>query len=126
MTVDTMLSHIQEETEIDSDERAREALKATLETFGARIDREEAKDLAGHLPDDIETWIIDWDSEQAQAMSVDAFLQRVADELDVSEEKAQQYVHEVMNAIEEEFTLEGTTELRSAQTQLPEEYKTLF
>lgn len=124
MPTDAIIDGIRSRTDIDSDEQARDALEAVLETLGERISREEGKDLAHSLPQDLEVAPIDWDSASEGDFDIDEFLDRVMERAGAdSRQETQTWSQAVLDALEDEIT---EPELERVKTQLPQEYDTLF
>ncbi|WP_435144328.1 DUF2267 domain-containing protein [Halobaculum sp. P14] len=123
MSLDGAIVKVQRESSVDDDDTAEATLRATLEVLGERISREEAKDVAGQLPDEMETWVIDWDTESAQPFGVDEFCDRVADRLGVDTETAHNRAQAAVDALEMEIS---AFKRSAVQGQLPDEYDTLF
>lgn len=124
MSSEAIVDGIRDRTEIESDQQARAALEATLQTLGERLSREEAKDLASFLPAELETTVLDWESASEGAFGVDEFLDRVAERSPAeSRQQAQRYAQATIDALTVDVT---ERELRRADLQLPAEYDTLF
>lgn len=124
MPTDAIIDGIRTRTDIDSDDQARQTLDAVLETLGERISREEGKDLASFLPDELEVEPIDWDSASEGDFDIDEFLDRVMERAGAdSRQEAQTWSQAALNALEDEIT---EPEIERVKTQLPQEYDTLF
>jgi uncharacterized protein (DUF2267 family) len=76
MDHDTFLDLVAREAGLDR-EHAERAARATLETLGERIDREEARQLAAQLPPEVAPWIATTTS--AEGFDQDELLRRVAE-----------------------------------------------
>lgn len=79
-----------------SDE-AIQATRATLQTLGERIDREEARQLAAQLPPELAPWIAT--VTPAQRFGADEFVRRVGDLEGVEPASAQAHVRAVLDAL---------------------------
>jgi uncharacterized protein (DUF2267 family) len=75
MDDDTFIDRVAREAAVDR-EAAQRAVRATLETLGERIDRNEARQLAAQLPPEIGPWLAT--TTPAEGFDVDEFLRRVA------------------------------------------------
>ncbi|MDX6733210.1 MAG: hypothetical protein QOC54_3158, partial [Baekduia sp.] len=76
MDHDTFLDLVAREARLDR-QHAERAARATLETLGERIDREEARQLAAQLPPEVAPWIATTTS--AEGFDQDELLRRVAE-----------------------------------------------
>lgn len=124
MSTEAIVDGIRNRTDIDAEDRARATLEATLQTLGERLSREEGKDLASFLPEDVETEVIDWDSASEGEFGIEEFLDRVAERADAdSREQAQQYAQATIASLTADVR---EPELQRAAQQLPAEYDTLF
>lgn len=93
--------------------------EAVLATFGERLTRGEAEDVAAHLTGDAADWIIDQQNDEAEAFGVEEFRFRMAERTDLSEAGVEDYAGEVTAALEETVP---ESELSRFATQLPAEY----
>jgi uncharacterized protein (DUF2267 family) len=78
-------------------EGAERAVRATLQTLGERIDREEARQLAAQLPPEVAPWVATTTS--AEAFDADEFARRVAEREEVDAETAQRHAAAVLDAV---------------------------
>lgn len=123
MTADKFRFDVKREADLEDDAEAEETIETVLSVLGERISQEESRRIAGYLPDEFETWVIDWDTHSERAFGIDEFLDRVAADLDVSKTEAQKRAQTVVQHLEVELRSGEETKLRN---QLPEEYDTLF
>lgn len=123
MSLQGSINKIQRETEIDDDGIAEETLHETLDLLSERISREEGKNIAGKLPEEMETWAIDWDSHSEASFGIDEFLDRLAERLGVDKETAQTRAQAAFDALEMET---DRFEQSRIAGQLPDEYDTLL
>lgn len=123
MSMDPFRYRVENDTDADSDEEVQATIETVLATLGERISQEEGRKIATFLPDEIETTIIDRESHSEKAFGVDEFIERVADELDISKEEAHHRSQVVVHTLAQELTGGEESKLRN---QLPEEYDTLF
>src|SRR4051794_20325073 len=75
MDAETFIAIVAEESGVDR-ERAEQAVRATLQTLGERIDRNEARELASQLPPEIAPWLAT--ASPAERFDADEFVRRVA------------------------------------------------
>jgi uncharacterized protein (DUF2267 family) len=78
-------------------EQAEHAIHAVLQTLGERIDRNEARNLAAELPDDIAPWIAT--DGPAEGFDADEFLRRVAERETVDVATARRHTQAVLVAL---------------------------
>jgi uncharacterized protein (DUF2267 family) len=78
-------------------DQASEATRATLETLGQRIDREEARQLASQLPVELAPWVAT--PTPAQRFDADEFVRRVGEREGVDMSTAQRHVRAVLDAL---------------------------
>jgi uncharacterized protein (DUF2267 family) len=78
-------------------ESAQRASRATLQTLGERIDREEARQLAAPLPPELSPWIAT--TSPAERFDVDEFVHRVARREGVDAAIAEHHVSAVFDAL---------------------------
>lgn len=127
MNEDAFLRKVREKSEISDEEGVWEAAEATLDVFGERITKGEARELAEDLPERLSVALTDTDQEEAADFGVDEFLSRVRNRMDEKDEvdgnKAPQHVTGVMHALAEES---GGDEWLDVLSQLPGEYRQLF
>lgn len=57
MKYDEFVNHVQALTQLDSQDQAKRAIQATLETLTRRIYGDEAKDLASQLPEEMAQYL---------------------------------------------------------------------
>lgn len=123
MSLQGSINKIRRETEIDDDAVAEETLHETLDLLAERISREEGKNIAAELPDEIETWAIDWDSHSERSFGIGEYLDRLADRLDTDKGTAQFRAQAAFDALEMEIS---RFERSKIEGQLPDEYDTLL
>jgi uncharacterized protein (DUF2267 family) len=76
---------------------AEDATRATLQTLGERIDREEARQLAAQLPPEIAPWLAT--TTPAARFDADEFVRRVAERAGVDATTADRYARAVFDAL---------------------------
>lgn len=106
-----------------SDRAAEDATTATLRTLGHRLSKGEAADLATYLPPAYADALVADAPKTPPSFPAEAFVERVADQLDVEEERAEQRASAVLDTLVETA---GETEMEAALSQLPDEYDRLF
>lgn len=115
----TMFEMIRDSSDIDSIDGAREAARPVLETLGERLTRGEAEDLARFLHDDPAEWLAARASDEAEDLSPEEFVDRVAERADLTRGVADEYTRAVLR----EFSrVVPEAEMERATEQLPEEY----
>lgn len=118
-----LIEAIQRHGDIESDEEARTAARATLQALGKRLARGEAEDIAAHLDGDPADWVVPEGSDGPVSLPVDEFVAWVADEADVDQDRGWEYVEAVLGALSDtlpEPEFEGIT------AQFPPEYDRLL
>jgi uncharacterized protein (DUF2267 family) len=117
MKYEQFISTVADRAGVTTDE-ATAISRATLETLAERLTAGEAKDLAAQLPADMQRWLIP-PTPEAQKLSVQDFVQRVADRAQVDEQRARQGISAVFNTLRDAVT-EG--EFDDVLAQLPREF----
>ncbi|WP_435128222.1 DUF2267 domain-containing protein [Halobaculum sp. D14] len=107
----------------DSEEDVEATIDATLSALGASISTGEKRDVAEFLPGRFADAFLSSGTAEPEPLSYDEFLGRVADDLDVTEERAERRVRAVMAALAQ---VVGEPELGDARAQLPPEYGRAF
>lgn len=118
-----LIEAIQRHGDIETDDEARTAARATLSALGKRIARGEAEDVADHLDGDPADWVVPSESDGPISLSVDEFVAWVADEAAVDEGRAWEHVEAVLGGLSDtlpESEFEGIT------SQFPPEYDRLL
>jgi uncharacterized protein (DUF2267 family) len=96
MDHDAFIELVAAEAALDRDPAER-ATRATLQTLGERIDREEARHLAAQLPPEVAPWIATTTS--AEGFDADELLRRVAERADLDLEAARRAAAGVLDAL---------------------------
>jgi uncharacterized protein (DUF2267 family) len=106
-------------------EQARRATEAVLETLAVRISAGEVEDLEREIPPSLHPALDRGlrESREARRMSVDEFLERIAEREGVSREEAVAHTRAVFAALRELVT---GKELQDVAAQLPADYATLL
>jgi uncharacterized protein (DUF2267 family) len=99
---------------------AEHATRATLETLGARIDRNEARQLAAELPDEVAPWVRT--DTPAQGFGLDEFIHRVAEHEGTGPDDAEIHVAAVFTALRRAVS---PKELADVAAELPREFAPL-
>ncbi|MEF8871415.1 MAG: DUF2267 domain-containing protein [Haloarculaceae archaeon] len=114
---------VQDEGDFESQSDAREATEAVFRTFGERIAKGEAEDIAAFVPQEFRGWLLAGESESAAEFGLDEFFDRVAERGDISKERAREWSEAVFDALAEQAP---ARELARVGVQLPPEYKTIM
>jgi uncharacterized protein (DUF2267 family) len=75
MKYDEFVGQVQQRARLGTSGDAVKAIRATLETLGERLTRDEAKDLAAQLPEEIGRYVIQ--AESGSKFGIDEFFNRV-------------------------------------------------
>lgn len=102
---------------------ARSASEATLSVLGERLSKGEAEDVAEYLPDRAADWLVPDEPARALDYDYDELLAHVADEENISTERAERHVDAVTDVLAETV---GESEFENMASQLPETYEPLF
>ncbi|MFB6194917.1 MAG: DUF2267 domain-containing protein [Haloplanus sp.] len=114
----TFVDVVAAESDLDAD-AAERAARATLDALGHRLSAGEADDLAPYLRGDASAWLTRTATHEAEPLSTDAFLARIARDAEVTEERARAYVDAVGDALVEAVP---ESERENAVAQLPDQY----
>lgn len=106
-----------------SQEEAERAAHETLDLLGRRLSEGEAMDLAPYLRGDASTWLAWTATHDAEAFSADEFRSRLADNADVSEQRAERYAGAVADALVQTVP---ESERERAEAQLPDQYASVL
>jgi uncharacterized protein (DUF2267 family) len=121
MDYDALVSRVAERAHADPDEAAT-ALVATLEVLGERIGRGEREDLASQLPFEVKQVVLQ-DHHAGHRMSLNEFLQRIAEREDRDVRTARRHATAVLRTL---YDAVGEGEMEDVFAQLPPEYRTLL
>jgi uncharacterized protein (DUF2267 family) len=105
------------------EQRARRTIEAVLETFGERIARGEAEDLAALLPDSLAQALLRKSAGNPEPMGLDEFIRRVAEREGEPPALAREHTRAVLTTLREATTLK---EWQDAEAELPKEYVSLL
>jgi uncharacterized protein (DUF2267 family) len=125
VSVETFLDTVAAHAPVDR-EGAERAAKAVLEVLAERIAGGEVEDLMLHLPRELHPPLrrgLERSGGKATRMSLDAFVQRVAQQEGVSPLDAREHVHAVFVALRAAV---GDREFFDVTSQLPGEYRQLL
>lgn len=124
MDTDTMTRHVADKAQLDREE-ARRAIEATLRTLGQRVTGPEVNDLAGQLPTDFGSAMLDVaaESDEAEPFDREEFVRRVSADFDADDETSLRAVKAVFETIEAGISAGEWGDLLS---QLPNDYDPLF
>ncbi|WP_435095609.1 DUF2267 domain-containing protein [Halarchaeum sp. P4] len=121
MKHDEFVGEVQHRLELASRGEAIRATRAVLTTLGERLQADEAADLAGPLPMEIDRFLHEADS--GQIFDYQEFVERVSQRARVEEADAAFYGQAVMDVVED---CVPDTELDDVTAQLPDDYDELF
>jgi uncharacterized protein (DUF2267 family) len=102
---------------------AETAVRATLGTLGERISRGDARALAGDLPGDLRSWLLDAGGADAEPFDAAEFVRRVAAREGVDLETAERHVRAVFVAL---ARLVRRPEMSHLLAELPDDYAALL
>lgn len=121
-SAEQIVEHVANRAGVDAD-RARRAIEATLETLAERISAGQAEDLKTWLPDDLREPIdraIKRKGEQPEPLSLDEFLQRVAEREGVPAREGRVDARAVLTTVREAVPAK---EFLDTAAQLPREFR---
>lgn len=118
---DEFVDELQHRIQTDSHGETHHAAHAVLETLGERIQDDEAKDLAGPLPMEIDRYLIEADG--GQRFGWNEFVERVAERENSDYPDAQFHAQAVMTMVDETVP---DSEMQDVRANLPDEYDDLF
>lgn len=128
MDHDTFIGEVQNRAELPSRGAALSATRATLETFGDRLQEGEATNLSSQLSDELARYLEEH-ADTTESFGYNEFIERVAErdenlgDSDEDLSAAGLHARAVIDVLEEAVT-EG--ELDDLEDQLPDEYGDLF
>jgi uncharacterized protein (DUF2267 family) len=121
---DPLVARVAELASVDP-ATARRAVEAVLETLAVRISEGEVEDLIDRLPADL-TLALERglaESRKATRMSLDEFLERVANREGVERDEAEHHARAVFAALREVISAK---EIHDVESELPADYAPLF
>lgn len=121
MQHDEFVDELQHRIDADSHGETHHTAHAVLETLGERIQADEAKDLAGPLPMEIDRYLVEADG--GQRFGWNEFVERVAERENADYPDAQYHAQAVMTLVDEAVP---ESELQDLRANLPAEYDDLF
>jgi uncharacterized protein (DUF2267 family) len=121
MQIIEFVSIVKERGEMDSSQKAMDAIQSTLLTLSERMFGYEAQNLAQQLPEEVRMFLRL--SEERQPFSLQEFYRRVALREAVDMDKAVFHAQAVMAAVEDAVPEEEVNNLRA---QFPDEYDEIF
>jgi uncharacterized protein (DUF2267 family) len=123
MHEDEFLDTVQREASLESHETARAATEATLQTLGERISDTNTSELAGTLPDPLAPPLTEASPGEAEAFSLDEFVDRVSERTGhTAPDAATRQARAVINAL----SMIADEELQALCEQLPTEFALIF
>jgi uncharacterized protein (DUF2267 family) len=121
MKYDEFVGRVQQQTNLESQEKSVRAIYATLETLGECLEGNTTDHLSSHLSPVIGHYL--QASDNNEQFTVDEFFQRVAEREDVDLPEATHHAQVVISVLVETINPE---ELAEALAQLPYLFKLLF
>ena len=123
---DEFVRSVRQQSDLETDEQARRAAIATLETFSERVSRGAADDIAEQLPTGVRDALYTDSSEDSEPFSPDEFLDRVeARERELPEltqTHSRRHVEAVLTTLQDH----APEPFENAVSQLPSEYERLY
>jgi uncharacterized protein (DUF2267 family) len=120
---DRFIKRVQDLADIQTEEQALEAIRATLETLSDHLTGGQAEDLAGQLPGEFSHFLQTDPQRPAEAFTLDEFYRRVSEREGVDLETAIHHARAVMRTI---GMFVDRKELHDTLSQLPRAYLDLF
>ena len=121
MKGEQFIAEVKNLAELDNDEDAQKAVRATLETLRERLAGEEPSDLAAQLPPEIAPYV-EGDGGR-ESFSVEEFYDRVAQKEGVFNDEAIRHARAVATVLQTAVT---GGELEDVRSQLGNDYEKLF
>ncbi len=121
MKGDQFIAEVRNLAELDNNEEAEKAIRATLETLKERLAGNEPSNLAAQLPPEVAPYV-EGDGGR-QSFSVGEFYDRVAQREGVSHEEAVRHARAVATVVQTAVT---GGELDDVRSQLGNDYEELF
>jgi uncharacterized protein (DUF2267 family) len=121
MKGEQFIAEVRNLAEVDSNEKAQKATRATLETLKERLAGNEPSNLAAQLPPEIAPFVEGHGGREA--FSVEEFYGRVAQKEGVGNDEAVKHARAVATVLQTAVT---GGELEDVRSQLGDEYKELF
>ncbi len=121
MKGDQFIAEVRNLAELDNDEEAEKAIRATLETLKERLAGDEPSNLAAQLPPEVAPFV-EGDGGR-QSFSVGEFYDRVAQREGVGREEAVRHARAVATVVQTAVT---GGELDDVRSQLGNDYEELF
>jgi uncharacterized protein (DUF2267 family) len=121
MKRDQFLAEVRNLAELDNNEEAEKATRATLETLRERLAGDEPSNLAAQLPPEIAPYV-EGDGGR-ESFSIQEFYERVAQKESVGNDEAVRHARAVATVLETAVT---GGEINDVRSQLGNEYEELF
>lgn len=123
MDANKFYTNVQRRAELGMVEEAQVATDAVLKTLAERLAAGEVDDLASQLSEPLGEKLVDTKSGSAEQLSVDTFLQHVANRAKVDKSTAEEYSQAVITVLS---TATTGGEFDDARAQFPDEFDQLF
>ncbi|MGM0592553.1 MAG: DUF2267 domain-containing protein [Halobacteriota archaeon] len=114
-------TEVQNRLELEDKGEAVRAIRAVLTTLAERLQPEEANDLAGPLPMEIDRYLREADA--GQRFSFEEYLDRVADIEGTDDQQALSHAETIVGLVSE---VVPSGELKQVRSQLPPDFDALF
>jgi uncharacterized protein (DUF2267 family) len=121
MQTDEFLRQVQERARLNTGDEALRIVHATLATLGERLPRDERRDLAAQLPDQLKSYVLEY--QDTARFPLEEFYNRVAARSDLGAPAAIEQAGIVTAVLQDAITGGQLEEIRA---QLDEEYDELF
>lgn len=121
MQTDEFVRRVQEEAHLSLGVDALRAIEATLATLGERLERDERRDLAAQLPQQLKAYVLTY--EETTRYRLEEFYNRVAARADVGRPEAVDWSRAVLAALQAAVTAGQLEKVREA---LPDDFEPLF
>ncbi|HSD59201.1 MAG TPA: DUF2267 domain-containing protein [Methanotrichaceae archaeon] len=121
MKHDEFIGHVQNRAALPSRGDAERLTREVLESLGARIQKDEAQDLASQLPRELGRHLLA--SEELEKYDLDELFRRIAEAEGVDQTKA---IHRIRVVIEVLMEAASPGELKDVISQLPGEFSRIF
>jgi len=123
MQYDELVGQVQNRARLSSTGDAVRAIRVTLETLAERLTREETKDLAAQLPQEIGRYLQESFAAEGERFSLDDFFQRLSIREGVDVPEAVFHARVVLEVLQEAVS---KGEIDHVRAQLPPEFAPLF
>jgi len=123
MEYNEFLNRVQQVGDLNSEDEAKDAVRATFTTFALRMPADATDELSSFLPPELDQYFARTRDVPAEDFSLDSFFARVNEQQGLDMPTTSQYVRAVMSALREDLAPDQFLRLRSA---LPDEFISMF